>query len=103
MWQAGLLLWWLLAAALASGLGLAISRIAVVREQRALPQSTTRAAAHWTAEADACWVRIEQLASDATVDEWPLSEGATLMRLARHVLITVASHFHPHNLSPCWK
>lgn len=100
MWQAGLLLWWLLAAALASGMGLAINRLAVVREQRALPQSTTRAGAHWTAEADACWVRIEQLASEATVDEWPLNEGATLIRLARHVLLTVAGHFHPHRSQP---
>ena len=100
MWQSGLLLWWLLAAALASGVGFAISRIAVARDQRALPRSTTRAGAHWTTEADDCWVKIEQLASDATVAEWPLSDGATLMRLARHVLITVASHFHPHKSQP---
>jgi predicted GTPase len=100
MWQSGLLLWWLLAVALASGLGLAINRIAVVREQSALPQSTTRAGAHWTPEADECWVRIEQLASSATVAEWPLSDGATLVRLARHVLITVAGHFHPHRSQP---
>jgi uncharacterized protein len=100
MWQSGLLLWWLLAAVLASGVGFAISRIAVVRDQRALPRSTTRAGAHWTTEADDCWVKIEQLASDVTVAEWPLSDGATLMRLARHVLITVASHFHPHKSQP---
>ena len=100
MWQSGLLLWWLLAAAIASGLGLAISRIAVVREQRALPRSTTRPGAHWTAEADECWVRIEQLATEATVAEWPLSDGPTLLRLARHVLITVAGHFHPNRSQP---
>lgn len=100
MWESGLLLWWLLAVALASGVGLAVNRIAVVREQRALPQSTTRAGDHWTAEADDCWVKIEQLASSATVDEWPLSEGATLVHLARHVLITVAGHFHPHRSQP---
>jgi uncharacterized protein len=100
MWQSGLLLWWLLAAALASGVGFAISRIAVARDQRALPRSTTRAGAHWTTEADDCWVKIEQLASDATVAEWPLSDGATLLRLARHVLITVAGHFHPHKSQP---
>lgn len=100
MWQSGLLLWWLLAAALASGVGLAVNRIAVVREQRALPRSTTRAGAHWTAEADDCWVRIERLALEATVAEWPLGDGATLVRLARHVLITVAGHFHPHRSQP---
>ncbi|WP_376694908.1 GTPase family protein [Wenzhouxiangella sp. EGI_FJ10305] len=100
MWQSGFLLWWLLAAALASGMGLAINRVAVVREQRALPQSTTRAGAHWTAEADDCWVEIERLASEATVAEWPLNEGTTLVRLARHVLITVAGHFHPHRSQP---
>jgi uncharacterized protein len=100
MWQTGLLLWWLLVAVLASIVGLAISRIAVAREQRALPRSTTRPGAHWSAEADECWVRIEQLASEATVAEWPLSDGATLLRLARHVLITVAGHFHPHRSQP---
>lgn len=100
MWQSGLLLWWLLAVALASITGLAINRIAVVREQRALPRSTTRAGAHWTAEADDCWVEIERLAAEATVAEWPLNEGATLVRLARHVLIMVAGHFHPHRSQP---
>lgn len=100
MWESGLLLWWLLAVALASIVGLAVNRIAVVREQRALPRSTTRPGVHWTAEADDCWVKIEQLASSATVDEWPLSDGATLVRLARHVLITVAGHFHPHRSQP---
>ena len=100
MWQSGLLLWWLLAAALASGVGFAISRIAVVREQRALPRSTTRPGAHWSAEADECWDRIERLAAEATVADWPLSDGSTLLRLARHVLITVAGHFHPHRSQP---
>ncbi|MFU8878272.1 MAG: GTPase family protein, partial [Wenzhouxiangellaceae bacterium] len=100
MWQSGLLLWWLLATALASILGLTINRIAVAREQRALPRSTTRPGAHWTAEADDCWVRIEQLAAEATVAEWPLSDGASLLRLARHVLITVAGHFHPDKSQP---
>lgn len=100
MWQSGLLLWWLLAAALASGAGLAINRIAVAREQRSLPRSTTRAGAHWTAEADDCWAGIERMASEATVNEWPLNEGATVVRLARHVLIKVAGHFHPHRRQP---
>ena len=100
MWQMGLLLWWLLAAALSSGVGFAISRIAVSRDQRTLPRSTTRAGAHWTTQADDCWAKIEQLASDATVAEWPLSDGATLLRLARHVLVTVADHFHPHRAQP---
>jgi len=100
MWQSELLLWWLLAAVLASGVGLAMNRIAVVREQRALPRSTTRAGVHWTAEADDCWVKIERLASEATVAEWPLDDGATLMRLARHVLVTVSGHFHPNRTQP---
>ena len=100
LWQSGLLLWWLLAAALASGAGFAISRFAVVREQRALPRSTTRPGVHWTAQADDCWIRIEQLAAEATVTEWPLNDGATLLRLARHVLIMVAGHFHPHRSQP---
>lgn len=100
MWQSGWLLWWLVAAALASATGLAINRYAVVREQRALPRSTTRAGVHWTAEADECWARVERLAAEATVAEWPLSDGGALVRLARHVLITVAGHFHPNRSQP---
>lgn len=100
MWQSGWLLWWLLAAALASGVGLTINRIARARDQRALPRTTSRAGTHWTAEADECWTKIERLASEATVAEWPLHDGSALLRLGRHVLITVAGHFHPHRSQP---
>ncbi len=100
LWQSGLFLWWLLAVALASAVGLTINRIAVLREQRALPRVTNRAGAHWTAEADECWEKIEQMASEATVTEWPLHDGAALLRLSRLVLITVAGHFHPDRSQP---
>jgi uncharacterized protein len=91
LWQSGALLWWLLAVLLAAAVGLALNRVAVAREQRALPESTTQPGAHWPAEAERCWAKVEQLAQDATPREWPLSDGAALMRLARQVLVMVAA------------
>jgi uncharacterized protein len=100
LWQSGLFLWWLVAGALAAGAGLGINRFAALREQRIMPQATNRAGAHWTAEADECWEKIEQMASAATVAEWPLHDGDALLRLAHHVLLTVAGHFHPNRSQP---
>jgi uncharacterized protein len=100
LWQSGALLWWLLAVLLAAAVGLALNRVAVAREQRALPESTTQPGAHWPAEAERCWAKVEQLAQDATPREWPLSDGAALMRLARQVLVMVAGHFHPRSDQP---
>ena len=100
LWQSGALLWWLLAVLLAAAVGLALNRLAVAREQRALPESSTQPGAHWPAEAERCWAKVEQLAQDATPREWPLSDGAALMRLARQVLVMVAGHFHPRSDQP---
>jgi len=100
LWQSGAILWWLLAVVLAGGIGLAFNRVAVAREQRALPEVTTSPGAHWPAEAERCWEKVEQLAETATLEEWPLADGAALMRLARRVLVMVAEHFHPRARQP---
>jgi predicted GTPase len=100
LWQSGAILWWLLAVVLAGGIGLALNRVAVAREQRALPEVTTLPGAHWPAEAERCWDKVEQLAETATLEEWPLADGAALMRLARRVLVMVAEHFHPRATQP---
>jgi len=100
LWQSGMILWWLLAASLAAAIGLALNRLAVAREQRALTDSTTQPGAHWPAEAERCWDKVERLASEATPREWPLSDGAGLMRLARQILVMVAAHFHPRSDQP---
>jgi predicted GTPase len=100
LWQSGQILWWLLAVVLAGGIGLALHRVAVAREQRALPEMTTSPGAHWPAEAERCWAKVERLAETATIEEWPLADGAGLMRLARQVLVMVAQHFHPRARQP---
>lgn len=100
MWQSSVFLWWMLAVVAASAIGLILNRLAVVREQRALPRSTTRPGAHWTRDADDCWDKIEQLANEAAIEQWPLNDGAAMMRLARQILVTVAGHFHPRTSQP---
>ncbi|NGX14981.1 GTPase domain-containing protein [Wenzhouxiangella sp. XN24] len=100
LWQAGGMLWWLLGVALAAASGLLLNKLAVMREQRALDRSTTEPGAHWPGDAEQCWRKVEALADEATPEEWPLSDGAGLMRLARRVLVMVAGHFHPRASQP---
>ena len=100
LWQSSMILWWLLAVLLATVAGLALNRLAVARELRALPDLTTQPDAHWPAAAGQCWEKVEQLAQDATIADWPLGDGAGLMRLARQILVMVAGHFHPRSDQP---
>jgi uncharacterized protein len=100
LWQWGAVPWWLLAVTIAALIGLALNRLAFAREQRALPDTTTTPGAHWPPHAERCWTKVEQLASTATVQEWPLADAAALMRLARQVLVLVAAHFHPKANQP---
>jgi len=86
--------------ALASALAFGLNRLAVAREQRELPDTTTRPGAHWSPEAERCFERIEALADQATIAEWPLSDGARLLELTRRVLDLSAGHFHPHSSRP---
>lgn len=100
LWESAVFLWWLLALSLATAAGLVLNRLAVVREQRDLPDSATQPAAHWPPDAERCWTKIQQLADESTPEDWPLDDGAGLMRLARHILVTVAAHFHPRSRQP---
>jgi uncharacterized protein len=100
LWESEFFLWWLLALALATAAGLVLNRLAVAREQRKLPHSTTQAAPHWPPDAERCWAKIQQLAEESTPEDWPLDDGAGLMRLARHILVIVAGHFHPRSRKP---
>lgn len=100
LWQSGVMLWWLLAVALAAAVGLLLNKLAVIREQRALDRTTTEAGPHWPGDAEQCWHKVEAMAAAATPAEWPLSDGAALMRLARQVLVMVAGHFHPRASQP---
>ena len=95
LWQNAQLLLWVGTTLILALLAMALNQLAVRREQAALPQAQTRAAAHWPPAAEACWTRVEQLADSITPDDYPLSDGAALMRLAREVLNLSAAHFHP--------
>ncbi|MGY6631169.1 MAG: GTPase family protein [Wenzhouxiangella sp.] len=94
LWQSSQVLAWLAVTAGAALLGLALNQIAVRREQRALPETSSQPAQHWPPVAEACWQQIESRADEATVEQWPLNDGAGLMRLARQILEQVAGHFH---------
>ena len=100
LWQSSQVLTWLAVTALAAIIGLALNQIAVRREQRALPESKSQSAPHWPPVAEECWKQIEALASETSVDDWPLKDTAGLMRLARKILDQVAGHFHPATDNP---
>jgi uncharacterized protein len=100
LWQSSAILWWFLAAVLTTAAGLALNRLAVAREQRALPDATTQSGAHWPADAEQCWAKVQRLADESTTADWPLDDAAGLMRLARQVLVMVAAHFHPRSGQP---
>jgi len=100
LWQSSVLLWWLLAVLLFGASGLALNRLALSGERQALPESGTSPGAHWPADAERCWAKVQQLADEATIKDWPLSDGAGLMRLARQVLKMVAGHFYPRAEQP---
>ena len=95
LWQNAQILAWIGVAVLAALIGLGLNQLAVRREQAALPESGTTPADHWTPQATECWQRVEALAGSVTPDDYPLSDGAALMRLARDVLNLAADHFHP--------
>lgn len=100
LFESGWLWWWLLALAVASGVGVVLNRLATRTEQRALPSRTTEPAGHWSAEAERCFERIEALADNASIEEWPLGDGGRLLELSRRILDLVAGHFHPGSPRP---
>lgn len=100
LWQSGFILWWTGFALLAGGAGWGLNRLAVAREQAALAEVVTRPGGNWPAEAEACWAEVERFAREATLEQWPLSDGAGLLRLAEEVLRMVARHFHPRAGEP---
>lgn len=100
LWDSGWLGWWLLAMAVASLIGFGLNRLAARRQQRALPARTTPAGAHWSREAERCFERIEALAEEASVAQWPLNDGTRLLELTRRILSLAAGHFHPRSDKP---
>ena len=95
LWQNAQLLSWVLVTVVLALIAIGLNQIAVKREQAALPETQTRAAPHWPPKAEACWRQVEELANSVTAEDYPLNDGAALMRLAREVLNLSAAHFHP--------
>jgi uncharacterized protein len=100
LWQSEWLLVWLLAAGLATAVGLALNQVAIRKEQQALPDDATLPNPLWSADAERCWQDIEELAARETIEQWPLSDGSGLLKLARKILVQVAVHFHPQTRQP---
>lgn len=100
LWQSAARAWWIVALVVAALIAYLLQRLATAREARALAAVTTQADGNWPAEAEACWEKVERMATAATPDQWPLDEAGALGRLAREVLGTVAGHFHPRASRP---
>ncbi|MGY6554291.1 MAG: GTPase family protein [Wenzhouxiangella sp.] len=100
LWQNAQLLLWVGATLLLALIAMGLNLLAVRREQSALPQAQTQAAEHWPAQAEDCWQQVEALAARVTPEDYPLNDGASLMRLGREVLNLAAGHFHPGQAQP---
>ena len=97
-------LWWLAAGLVALAFAAWLHWLAGRREAAALAQSLagarTTPGGNWPRQAEECWVKVQQLADEATPAAWPLDEPAGLARLAEDVLRLVAGHFHPRSSQP---
>jgi predicted GTPase len=100
LFDSGWLLWWFLALALASAIGFCLTKLAARADQTADPSRSTEPAGHWSMEAQDCFERLEALAENASIEEWPLGDSSRMLELTRQILELTASHFHPDSSRP---
>ena len=93
-------LWWLAAGLVALALSFLLHWLAGRREAAALAEVRTAPGGNWPKQAEDCWEKVQGMADEATLEEWPLAEPARLGQLAERVLRTVAGHFHPRSAHP---
>jgi uncharacterized protein len=93
-------LWWLAVGLLALALSFLLHWLAGRREAAALAEVRTAPGGNWPKQAEDCWEKVQRMAEEATLEEWPLAEPARLGQLAERVLRTVAGHFHPRSAHP---
>ncbi len=93
-------LWWLAAGLGALAVAALFQWLAGRREASALAEVRTQPGGNWPRRAEECWVKVQQMADDATLDQWPLDEPAGLGRLGEEILRLVAGHFHPRSSRP---
>lgn len=97
-------LWWLAVGLVALAFAVFFHWLAGRREAAALAKALagarTAPGGNWPRQAEECWVKVQRLADEATLEAWPLDEPAGLGRLAEDVLRLVAGHFHPRSAQP---
>lgn len=97
-------LWWLAAGLVALAFAVWFHWLAGRREAAALAaalaEARTAPGGNWPRQAEECWVKVQRMADEATLEAWPLDEPAGLGRLAEEVLRRVAGHFHPRSSQP---
>jgi len=98
--QASAGLWWLAAGLVALAVAVLFHWLAGRREAAALAEARTQPGGNWPRQAEECWLKVQRMADEATLEAWPLGEPAQLGRLAEEVLRLVAGHFHPGSSRP---
>jgi uncharacterized protein len=109
LWQQGMVLWWLLSAAVlgAGGYGyarwlqrqVALSEAALKSLEQRTPVSPPDA--DWSPRDLAAWDKVQQLAADVNVHI--LSDHELLLDAARETIEVVALHYHPNLRDPVWR
>jgi len=54
----------------------------------------------WPPSTAPCWEKVERLAEEANLQDWPLTDIEKLALLGRKTLETVAGHYHPESSRP---
>lgn len=100
LWQTGHLAHWLLLVAGCGTLAFGLHLWTRYRDRHRPPGAVTGANPHWPALAEGAWLKVETLAAAAEPQDYSLSDGGALWRLARHTLEAVAKQFHPQEEQP---
>lgn len=95
LWQSGNLLYWLIAMVICGSLGYGLQQWLVQRERQLLMDAVTEPNPDWPPSANVVWQRVETLAQACNPEEWPLEDGAWMLKLGQRTMETVAHCYHP--------
>ncbi|MYL25356.1 MULTISPECIES: GTPase family protein [Halomonadaceae] len=99
LWHSGQLLVWFLVTAGCGFLGYGLHWLSRLYSRSQLPPATGPEA-HWPPDSHEAWQHVEARASEATPEQYPLSDATGLFRLGRDTVEDVARHYHPHRERP---
>ena len=99
LWDSGQLLIWFLVLAGCGLLGYGLHWLSRVSSRSQLPPATAPEA-HWPPDSHDAWQHVEARASEATPEQYPLSDATGLFRLGRDTVEDVARHYHPRRERP---